>query len=138
VGPDFWPALFFSLWHLVHNLFITYFFFSLPAAFSSVMLPDFCGNTEWHIWQSAIRSWCWRWGKWTWPLLPPFNSMFSAPLFWVARELTVIAPVVRAVIDANTIKNLIFIRKVFWNSYLPEGKKIRTDPAAHPAWIPFN
>ena len=114
VGPDFWPAFFFSLWHLVHNLFITYFFFSVPSAFNSAMLPDFCGNTEWHILQSPIRAWCWRWGKGTLPLVPPFISMFSAPLFWVAMELTTIAPASMVKIDANTTKSLSFILTGPW------------------------
>ena len=114
VGPDFWPAFFFSLWHLVHNLFITYFFFSVPSAFNFAMLPDFCGNTEWHILQSPIRAWCWRWGKGTLPFVPPFISMFSAPLFWVAMELTTIAPAIMVKIDTNTTNSLSFIETGPW------------------------
>ena len=109
VGPDFWPARFFSLWHLVHNLFITGFFFSLPSACNFLMDPDFWGNRAWHIWQSSRRAWCWWWGKGTLPLLPPASSIYSAPLSWVAMELAAIAPAIMAVIDTNITKSLSFI-----------------------------
>ena len=109
VGPDFWPALFFSLWHLVHNLFITYFFFSLPSAFSSAMLPDFCGNTEWHILQSPSRSWCWRWGNGTLPFLPALISMLAEPLFWSAIVKATEKPAIRAATSRDTTRSFIFI-----------------------------
>ena len=108
VGPDFWPAFLFSLWHLVHNLFITYFFFSVPAAFSSAMLPDFCGNTEWHILQSPSRSWCWRWGNGTLPFLPAFILMSAAPLFWSAIVKATEKPAIRAATSKDTTRSFIF------------------------------
>ena len=67
VGPEGWPAFFFSLWHLVQSLFITYFFFRAPCALSFGMAPSSWGNTEWQIWQSLRFFWCCRWGKGTFP-----------------------------------------------------------------------
>ena len=122
VGPDFWPARFFSLWHLVHNLFITYFFFRVPSAFSFWMLPGSCGNTEWHTLQSPIRSWCWRCGKGTLPFVPAFISMFSAPLFWVSMELTTPAPASMVKIDTAIATSLNFILTGPGNSDLSEGR----------------
>ena len=117
-GPVLRPAIFISLWHLLHSLFITCFFFNFPCALSSLILPGFCGNTEWHILQSTILSWCWRWGNGTLPLVPPSISMFSAPLFWSLSEKATDEAMTIAANDINTTLSLIFKKSCPLASYL--------------------